>query len=390
MNKNIKKNNKSNKAKKQPVKKIIKKAKKNDVFLKKFKKGAKDMRGIAGSSFDASKQAFQKTKKTALDVGGQINNKVIKRVNFKILALTILVLGSYAVLIWIIVVILKNGYDMKDVKRVERQVGTKAQEKIAAVTSKDKPVIKVNPNEKEPFDFEKVDLEKIEFQKKVPILMYHYIEPLDRSQSRLRINLTVSPEKFEEQMKYLKDNGFTTMTMTEYFSHIAQNQELPAKPVMVTVDDGYRNFYLNAAPILNKYEQKATTFLISGSMGYPAYMSWDMVRELYKQGFEFGSHSVSHANLKSLKDSALEAELVDSKWVIEKEIGGAVNFMCYPSGFYSQHVMDFTRNAGYKGAVTTASGMDVNNKNLFEMYRYRITDDMGMERFAYTVGQAYQ
>ncbi|HRY60028.1 MAG TPA: polysaccharide deacetylase family protein [Patescibacteria group bacterium] len=365
-------------------KKVLKKTNKNKIaFAKMHKKARKN----ATAFIDKSKTKINKeiakrnvAKKTA-------KGKTNKRVFIENSTGNLLVWSGYiglGILITAVLVLVSGS---------AKNLKTKAASNDNAnpqFQEKEKPVHIVKSTEIEPFDFTKVDLEKIEFNKKLPILMYHYIEPIDPSQSRLRQNLTVSPEKFEEQMKWLSENGFTTMTLTDYFSKIAEGKELPAKPVLLTFDDGYRNFYLNAAPILNKYSQKATTFIISGSVGYPAYMTWDMIRELYKQGYEFGSHSVSHANLKSLKESKLEEELQDSKWEIEKEIGGPVNFMCYPSGFFDSRVINATRTAQYKGAVTTGSGMDVSNKNIFEMYRYRISDGMGIDRFAWTVNQAYQ
>lgn len=242
------------------------------------------------------------------------------------------------------------------------------------------------------FDFNSFNLENFEFEKKVPILMYHYIDDDRLADSYMRRDLTVLTSEFENQMKWLSENGVKTMTMTEYFSLLAQGKLGTEKIALLTFDDGYLDFYEKAAPILKKYNQKATVFLIASHIGYQAYMNWDQVKELHANGVEFGSHSMMHPNLTSLTDDKLKAEMVESKKIIEDGLGEKISFFCYPSGFFDQRVIGAVRDAGYKGAVTTfnASGPIVNNKNVFEMPRYRVFRSMSIEGFAWTLGQAYQ
>lgn len=235
-----------------------------------------------------------------------------------------------------------------------------------------------------------IDFEKLAFEKNVPILMYHYIEAENPTQSTLRRDLTVTPENLDFQMKWLYDNGFTTLTLSRFFKMVYENSPIPEKAVLLTFDDGYKDFFTDAAPILNRYNQKATVFIISGNIGYPAYMDWDQVKILSEQGFEFGSHTIDHPNLKTLKDDKLKEEVVQSKEKIESELGVPVNFFCYPGGFFDKRVEDAVRAAGYKGAFTTINGYRVSNKNMFEMTRFRITHTMGIESFAWTLNSAYK
>lgn len=232
------------------------------------------------------------------------------------------------------------------------------------------------------------DFEKLSFEKNVPILMYHYIESENSTQSTLRRNLSVTPENFEKQVKWFYDNGFKTLTLSQYFSLIAEQKEIPQKSVLITIDDGYRDFFENGAPILNRYNMTATIFIITGSVGYPAYMDWDQIKLLSDQGFEFGSHSISHPKLTSLKDDKLKEELIDSKKKIENETGKNVNFFCYPMGYFDSRVEIATRNAGYKGALTTMSGSRVSNKNMFELPRFRVTHTMVGDSFVWLINSA--
>lgn len=233
-----------------------------------------------------------------------------------------------------------------------------------------------------------VDFEALIFEKSIPILMYHYIEPENPTQSKMRRDLSVTPESFEQQMKWLYDNDYTSITMSKYFSMIADNEEIPQKTVLITMDDGYKDFFTYATPIMNRYNQKATEFLITDSIGYPAYLDWDQIKILSAQGFEFGSHTLTHPNLKNLKDDALKNELVKSKADIEKQLGKAVNFFCYPSGAYNDKVEQAVKAAGYRGATTTANGYRLSNKNMFEMTRFRIPHTMSMDGFIWTIESA--
>ena len=236
--------------------------------------------------------------------------------------------------------------------------------------------------------FQKVqetDFESLSFEKNVSILMYHYVEPETSAQSSMRRSLSVTPENLAKQARWLYENDFKTLTLSQYFALVAEGDDIPAKSVIMTFDDGYIDFFENAAPILNRYNMTATIFIIADSVGYPAYMDWDQIKILSEQGFEFGSHSMSHPNLRTLQEEALAEELVESKQKIEEKIGKSVNFLCYPMGFFDKRAEDATRDAGYKGGITTVNGYMVSNKNMYEIPRFRITHTMSEEGFAWTV-----
>jgi len=235
-----------------------------------------------------------------------------------------------------------------------------------------------------------VDFEKLSFEKNIPILMYHYIEPESPTQSSLRRALGVTPENFDQQMKWLYDNGFETLTLSEYFSLIAGQKDIPKKSILITVDDGYRDFFENAAPILLRYNMTATIFIITDLIGSSAFMDWDQVKLLSDQGFEFDSHSLTHPNLRNAIDDKLKSEVVDSKKKIEEKTGKNVNFFCYPTGAYDARVEKAIRAAGYRGAFTTMNGYKVSNKNMFELPRIRITHTMSLDGFAWAVNSVGQ
>ena len=147
---------------------------------------------------------------------------------------------------------------------------------------------------------------------KVLVLNYHKVD-------NMNISLSVLPEDFDRQMKYLSENGYHTITPDELYDSLAGNAELPENPVLITFDDGYEDNYQNAYPILKKYDFKATVFVISSFLGvYPNYLTWDQAREMDENGISIQSHTVDHKSMTDLTDDELRTELVDSKKKIEK------------------------------------------------------------------------
>ncbi len=186
----------------------------------------------------------------------------------------------------------------------------------------------------------------------VPILNYHQIN--DTAQNAL----TVNTEQFETQMKYLAEQGYHSITPTEMLDAWENGAELPEKPVIITFDDGYVDNYSNAFPILQKYNLKATIFLISDYVNlYPNYLTWAQAAEMQKSGLiHFGSHTMSHSVLTDLSQTELRQQLVGSKQAIEWHLKQPVAFIAYPCGAYNQQVIERTDDAGYRAAFTVNYG----------------------------------
>jgi peptidoglycan/xylan/chitin deacetylase (PgdA/CDA1 family) len=222
-----------------------------------------------------------------------------------------------------------------------------------------------------------------ENETKVLVLNYHKIDNKD-------ISLSVLPEDFDQQMKYLSDNGYHTITPDDLYASLAGEKELPEKPVLITFDDGYEDNYQNAYPILKKYDMKATIFVISGFLDvYPNYLTWDQAREMDQNGINIESHTVDHKSMTDLTDDELRAELVDSKKKIEKELGHEIHFMAYPTGTYNLHIASLVKDAGYQAAFTIKYGNVDKNSNIYALERVPVfhtkdTNKSFLERIRYT------
>lgn len=203
----------------------------------------------------------------------------------------------------------------------------------------------------------------------VPILMYHHIDYVEDD----KINW-VSPDSFEVQMKYLKNNGFTVLKLDELVEAIQQNQKLPKKSVVITFDDGYSDNYKYAYPILKENQFPATIFVVSDLVGQDDFLTWDQIKEMFSYGIDIGAHSRQHAYLPELAAGQLEDEIKGSKRILEENSGSKVNYMAYPAGGFDTKVKEMVKEAGYKGACTTNRGFDRLNKDVYEFKRIRLNN----------------
>jgi len=201
----------------------------------------------------------------------------------------------------------------------------------------------------------------------VPILMYHSITDEDESNAHPYYRTKTSPAVFAAQLKYLRDSGYTTCSPAQAI-HQLQTQEA-AKLVVITFDDGYRDFYHHAFPLLNVYGFSATVYLPTAYIGEnPASfkgtdcLTWAEVRELNKHGILFGSHTVTHPQLRELRRAVINEELSNSKKTIEEKLGCAVDSFAYPYAFpqadtdFTKMLRDSLRQAGYQNGVCTIVG----------------------------------
>jgi peptidoglycan/xylan/chitin deacetylase (PgdA/CDA1 family) len=203
--------------------------------------------------------------------------------------------------------------------------------------------------------------------------MYHYIRNVDQGSDPMGYDLSVTPDDFAAQIQYLAKAGYTSLTMTELEEVRARRAPLPPKPIVLTFDDGYRDFYTNAWPVLRQYGFKATTFIITGVVGQQQYMTWDMIAELDGSGqIEVASHTVSHKDLPGLSDATARGEIFNSKQALEERLGHPVTSFCYPAGHYSSRDAALVRQAGYTIAVTTQGGWSQAGQDAVLLPRVRV------------------
>jgi len=209
----------------------------------------------------------------------------------------------------------------------------------------------------------------------IPIITYHKIS------NRKEFGLTtVSKHKFETQMKYLYSHGYNTIRLKD----LSQEAKLPEKPVIITFDDGYENIYLNAIPVLKKYNFKAVIFIVANYIGH--YNTWeamqfqqkymhlteDQIRRLRDEGHEIGSHSKMHNHLPTLSGNKLIDEIKGSKIKLEKLLDKKISSFCYPYGRFNEKIVNLVKEAGYRYATTNLKYDNKKNFNPFTLNRRSI------------------
>jgi len=202
----------------------------------------------------------------------------------------------------------------------------------------------------------------------VPILTYHSISNNLFGHSHPYYQINTTPEVFSEQMHWLKNAGYHSIDLAELLSQHSAGEDMP-KRVVITFDDGYRDLYTEGLAIMKQCGFTGTIFLATDRIrNTPTryegvdYLTWQDVRELHAQGFQLGSHTVTHPDLRSLEPEQIEYELGYSKEVIEQEVGEAVESFSYPFSFPEED-RDFTRflgdsleNLGFKSGVSSIIG----------------------------------
>lgn len=205
--------------------------------------------------------------------------------------------------------------------------------------------------------------------RRIPILMYHSISDSEADGRHPYFDTRTSPRVFEQHMKFLRDNNYTVISPEAVVAQFDQKGFDDRKCAVITFDDGFRDFYTNAFPILSESGFTATMYLPTAYIQQQTQsfkgidcLSWNEVRELHRAGMQFGSHTVTHPVLKQIPHAELETEVGRSKQTIEQELGAAVTSFAYPYAFpeedraFTGRLRDALENAGYQNGVSTVIG----------------------------------
>ena len=216
---------------------------------------------------------------------------------------------------------------------------------------------------------------------RVPILMYHSISDNLFGKSHPYYQINTSPRVFARQMRWLRQNGYRTMDITDMWKAIVAGDDL-SKTVVITFDDGYQDFYTGAFDVMRRCGFTATIYLATDRVkDTPVriegvdYLTWREVRELDSAGIRFGSHTVTHPDLRSLGPEQIDYELGYSKEVIEQKLGTAVKSFAYPFAFpeedkdFVRFLADILENLGFENGVSTILGRASISSNPFYLPR---------------------
>lgn len=174
----------------------------------------------------------------------------------------------------------------------------------------------------------------------------------------------VLAKDFEEQMKYLNDNGYHSISLAEFYDFLDYKRQIPAKSLVITIDSTRQSVVEIAYPILKKYGYQATIFVYTDSIGKKNTLSWNDLKKLYNNGLHIESHSNMRRNLSTRKKGesfttyfkVLNEGITESKALIRENIGQESHFFAYPYGETNGLVIEMLKKKGYRGALTYERG----------------------------------
>ena len=236
--------------------------------------------------------------------------------------------------------------------------------------------------------------------KKTRIMMYHMIS--EQAKNAKKSGLRVSPEMFEKQLKYFKENGWTFIKMSEL-----KNYEDDNKVVAITFDDGYLDNYTQALPLLKKYDACATLYLVidrhqndwsikknprhnTGVLANEDKLTDEHIKEMLDSKiFELGGHTITHPFLPKTPINDKQYEMIECKTILEETYNTKVSSFAYPFGIYNEEDVEIIKNSGFESAVTTNEGV-VEENSLYELKRIKASGKDNFYAFKLRVHKGFR
>jgi peptidoglycan/xylan/chitin deacetylase (PgdA/CDA1 family) len=210
----------------------------------------------------------------------------------------------------------------------------------------------------------------------VPILLYHHI--VDSAEESDLYSLKAS--QFRDQMQLLRDWGYTPILMATLLDLLQNGGSLPLRPIIITFDDGNRDVYLNAFPLLQELGYPAVIYVIVKSIGAETNLDAEMLRQMAQAGWEIGSHSYSHTDLTKSND--LQKEICHSKKTLEEIAEVEVKTFAYPYGIADDYVKNYARDCGYTSGAGLGPSYHHALSDIFYFQRLPVNGTWSLAEFA--------
>jgi peptidoglycan/xylan/chitin deacetylase (PgdA/CDA1 family) len=219
------------------------------------------------------------------------------------------------------------------------------------------------------------------FSLRIPVMIYHSVRPHTPGESKYQDLYDVTPELLDQELTYIETHGFHPILMRDVDAYWkGATSSLPEKPVILSFDDGWKNQYEYAFPVLQKHHMKGVFFIFTNPIDHkkPHWMSWDQIVEMDKAGMEIGGHTRTHPILTKLPHTEKDFiyEITQPKQIIEKRLGHAITSFAYPFGAKNEAVEVAVARAGYDIARTTVSGVWNDPEHRLEFHGTLSSDKM--------------
>ena len=222
----------------------------------------------------------------------------------------------------------------------------------------------------------KTEVLKTKNSDKLPILMYHYVRDVNINKDLLWYNLSVSPELFEKQIKYLNDFSYKTVNSEDII-----NKNIIEKDILLVFDDGYKDFYTKAFPILKKYNLKASVWIICSKIWQESFMNEQDINEIISYWIEIINHTQNHLDLRTLNKKWLEKEIISCHNYLKDKFWVTISSIVYPAGRYNSNVIDFLEETNYSIWFTTKPWIANLEWSLLELNRIRVDNRVSFNSF---------
>ena len=220
-----------------------------------------------------------------------------------------------------------------------------------------------------------------------PILEYHQVT--DEQLDPVFEVYNVPPAEFAAQLDYLQAEGYSTITLQDFMRVVHGKGELPAKPIVLTFDDGYADNYKTMLPILEAHKMTAVVYVITNELGKKNYLTLDQLKDMQRRGIEIGSHTSDHLALTSLDANTQRRQIRESKTFLEWSGLQTIYSLSYPNGAFNSEIEKILREENYLTAVTGEAGLNTLATNPYELYRVHIRKPrFGLTEFKFRLWKA--
>lgn len=208
-----------------------------------------------------------------------------------------------------------------------------------------------------------------------PILLYHHV-----SDSIVNSLYSVTPQVFRQQLKILKTNGYTAIPISTLVMALTEGADLPPRPVVITFDDGNLDVYQNAYPIMQEFGFVGTMYIVVNRVGVKGYLGVSEIKKMLQAGWEFGSHSMTHLDLR-YQYSTLETEIKKSRLELQELIGAPVMTFAYPFGFTNESIRKKVAAYGYSAGMGLGGLPNHTVENRYYLNRFPVDNNVSLSRF---------
>jgi peptidoglycan/xylan/chitin deacetylase (PgdA/CDA1 family) len=229
---------------------------------------------------------------------------------------------------------------------------------------------------------------------RIPVIIYHRLVSDEDLMLCRKFSYVVSLSNFEQQMRYLKEEGYVPIDLNDYLFYKEHPHDLPEKPVIISFDDGYENNYRYAFPILKKYGFKAVIYSITDPDA-PLFLQFELpekllspeqMKELSDNGISIQGHTATHPYLKEIDEKGIYRELTECKEIIEKITGKPVVHMAVPYGSMDDRLFKIARDVGYKTLSIPGKGTINLASDPYDIKRLSVHNNTTIKQFSMLVG----